>query len=556
MARQPEIRLGRIRMPQGTSPQQTVNRARNKLQVADSLYTIGKQVGDIKQQFDVGEASAETSARMGEFEQAYAGKEVYTPEEVEALGLEGIVATEENGERREFIPAHEVYPIALQQAGEEAIKAGRDKISSSRLRQSWSNEMSARHEQVVSKAIDTARGNAYRFAVQSMTQEAQELQDRGLFVAAEQKILAMPVPEAQKQPLLMENERKAEESGINAEIMQSDVVQLGSLVDRLYSDEYAAESTLSPEKRRELANTALARQQNMENLYWKMKGRAQDQTASALLEEVFNGRAGQTDIDAYREQLGFQNYRMLSDKVRAISQSSPARSDPMLQSTWNQKLIEIEYGQYGPDHTLDDLESDATMWLLSNMGMTGPDGNIRPGLTPEYVQSARTQLRSTIKQVMDNPTYKQIMQDAGQRIANIAGEGFMSAPPKEENAYLLAEFRAEIQQYIREEGPNAKQLREYAESRLPDYLSQKGKAAAQKIPQGLWGDVVYSRDNVLDVDATMQKLAARYEKYQRRMESNPGNNRARTKLQELEADIAALESLIKMNEVETSDGSQ
>lgn len=245
MARLPGIRLNRVSLPGVQSPQTAVNEFVSQQAVARDVMAIGQQMGEVKARYDLTEATAGVAESLSEFEREYAAKQTYTAQEIRDLGLDHVIdvsdgSVDDRGVpvERNDIPAHDVYPLALQQASENAIRDYGEGIASEQVRREWLGKMREQHNEAVTRATVAAAQNAYKYEVSRGIQRIENARARENFGAAAAYVEALPIPEEQKEALRLENQQLQEANAITNVGASGDPVLMEETADALSADNY------------------------------------------------------------------------------------------------------------------------------------------------------------------------------------------------------------------------------------------------------------------------------------------------------------------------------
>lgn len=514
-------------MPQSTSPFRAQERAQNKMRVADSVMQIGQELGQIKQQYDIGEASATTAAKMGEFEKQYAGKQVYTPDEVKELGLEGLVSLQEGGEERQFIPAHEVYPIALQQAGEQAIREGKAKISSAGIRKTWEQEMTAKHQNVVTNALESARTNAYRYTVNSMSREATAMQESGLFLAAEEKIRAMPIPDDQKRPLLLENAKLQEMDMYNRAAVTENPEELQLVADDLAQKMDDGQLLMNDTEARQTYSMLIGKRNAAVSEQARRRKVAGDDMAMSLVNEMMTTGSVSNEVIEIMQNpqaaalMGKENVKWIQGEADRI-----ARGDTFQTSEYNKNWFEIQMseilaGNYGSyisqgsgkfdqsistyGQALDDLE----MWVKENANGVDPYTRQPTGMIAGADMRAWLQRIQNERQMpsTQNEAYKAAVTDLRQRLYG-TDAGLLSGLQSTSTGSVFANAVGELREAVRQD-PQF-DIANWQKTRMPTYLEEAARGALIGLTgqyEPLTDYIQYQKGDTFGVDAQATRRA-------------------------------------------------
>jgi hypothetical protein len=166
MAKLPQIQYRQVSLPTQPGPGAAVAEA-SQISQGTRMITEGlTRINEMTREFNTEAATVDAGNQMSLWERENAGREVWTAQEVKDAGLEDQVnmyqGTDEDGNPipREFIPKHEVYPLAQQREIESAINSSGNIITNNSDRKKWSGDMKARGNEVSTQSYINAQADA------------------------------------------------------------------------------------------------------------------------------------------------------------------------------------------------------------------------------------------------------------------------------------------------------------------------------------------------------------------------------------------------------------
>lgn len=561
MAKLPDIRFSQVSLPGVTSPASAVNEYESRQSVARSLVTLGGNLSKIKSQYDIGEASASVAEEMSGFEEQYAGKQTYTPDEVKALGLDDVVNTgtgafNEQGveTQRSTIPAHEVYPLALQQASEQAIKRNADTIAGASNKKAWLQEMNEKHNQVIGNAVRLAGQNAYKATVSNLQQRSKANQELGRFGVAEANILAMPIPDDEKNVLLLENKQQASIWDGNEIINTGTDQELESYAEVLGNEDYVAQSGLTPMQIRALDSAVSGEIKRRDGAYQTARAAASDAAAADTLAAIYTGDMTATEVLERADILGYTNAKTLAALADSQLTSKITKTSPAIAQGFSQVLMQFETGAMEEGKTLDDVRSDALAYLLNNSTTVDPEtGAPVLGIAATDIPTYMNQINAAYRASTESTAYKQVMENAKLRIANIApGDLYDEDDIGPVRANLLAQFRSSLLDHINRAGNDPDSIKRFEKENLPTYLDQLGTASLYNTPPNAmryaqFDDVDGSK--AINMTATKSAIQNEIQLLNKRLINNPDNQFVINEKQKAEEAWLDLKAAVKRGEL-------
>ena len=248
----PDINYNRIQLPRGSGPELAGVNYRSKQQVHNAMVDLGDKVGELKRDYDVAKASSDLAGEVNNFQRTHAGKMSYTPDEVRDLGLDNRVKVtsgefDEDGVEveRKAIPAYEVFPLAYENVMSGAISRHANSISDTKVRSEWAVKAQEIANEDVLRVVTAAEGEAYKYSLKVMAIDAGSAQRDMNFEGAASIINAMPIPQADKDVLLLDNSKKKETESLRVLVQQGDVESMEEQLTFMGSDAYKKGSSLT-----------------------------------------------------------------------------------------------------------------------------------------------------------------------------------------------------------------------------------------------------------------------------------------------------------------------
>jgi len=501
MAKLPDINMRRVSLPAGPGPGLAVDKFQTRQSVAKGLLQLGQAVGEEKAKYDIADASSNVAAEMARFEQAYAGKEMFSPDEVRELGLDSTVqlgsgSYDGKGRpiERENIPAHEVYPLALQKASEEALARHGNAISSGGMRKAWMDEMKQRHNQAVTQATRVAAQNRYNYEVKLLGQEASALQESGLYDAAALKIMAMPIADRMKDTLLVDNSRKKEVDSYSKRMLTSDTTELDALEQELVDKSETGDTLLSDNDLKATYLSVIARKKSVVTEQERLRGQAADQLTIEL-EAMLQNRGSEAIVGAQladpdvQKALGKTNYQYLVRQLDTKVSGKTHTTDAFDSAWFNLQVAGIEAGDFGTVmygknkgaaiDTYDDAISHMRGWIRHNAYKTDP---VSGETAPRFAGSDINAWNNTLDQLADAPfqtnDYKAAVADFRARVYG-TDSGLMGNLLGSEVGSTFANGMRDLRESVAKDPANG--VRTWQQEKMPLYLEEKARMSLMRI---------------------------------------------------------------------------
>ena len=261
MAQLPQINYRQISIPKGPGPQQAANEA---AQIARGTQVITEgliRINEATREFNIESATVDAQNRMSVWERDNAGREVWSAQEVKDAGLEDQVNMfegidgEGNPIPRQFIPKHEVYPLAQRREMEAVILSAGGTINNANDRKKWSGEMTAAGNEVNNATVLASQKEAIEWTRQMQAVNIAEAQASGNFSGAATLIRTRFTNPALRDEALQENAVMEEEYNIMMFSQTATPDQLDERAALMRTPEYLAESPMDSKQLLDKANT-------------------------------------------------------------------------------------------------------------------------------------------------------------------------------------------------------------------------------------------------------------------------------------------------------------
>jgi hypothetical protein len=261
MAKLPQIQYRQVSLPTQPGPGAAVAEA-SQISQGTRMITEGlTRINEMTREFNTEAATVDAGNQMSLWERENAGREVWTAQEVKDAGLEDQVnmyqGTDEDGNPipREFIPKHEVYPLAQQREIESAINSSGNIITNNSDRKKWSGDMTARGNEVSTQSYIKAQADAISWTHKEQEVKIVEAQASGNFEGADRLIDARYTNPGLKAEAKQANAVMEEEYNIMMFSQEATPDQLDEQATLMRTPEYLAKSPMDSKQLLAKANT-------------------------------------------------------------------------------------------------------------------------------------------------------------------------------------------------------------------------------------------------------------------------------------------------------------
>lgn len=515
-----EIRTQRVSLPRGPSPGLAAAEFQGKLNVFQAVSRLGTEVAEMASEREMIEANAEHRERVSKAQEEIALNQTLTQQQLQEKGLleEVRAAAGRAGmdELPENVPQHLWAPLAMRDALAESTREAGKRITLPGVRRRYLAQLDEVNDRQVMRMTQLAARQAVDYENRQSQALFKTAMEMGEYQTARE---ALETPTFASNPdmqrLLRLQVSQAEEvSSFQKMAMEGETDQA---MDMLLDDE--RETSLTLDQRRELYFALQNQEIRRGEAAVKQRKLMSAENAKGMYAAIAAGQAGLSDVLATVDNYEKSDFTQLVNFARTMEQENTSIDAPTAQAIENQFVAAIDMAERGVfvlGENREEFQELIRTELLGAATQIGPEGNIIPGLSPSRLAPMLDRISEMEELPYKSLDYKNLVREMRLRILQSSEDGpsFLAKP---DTAQLMANAMDSLHKYMREEEAAGRQpdLAQWERENMPSFMLRGAQMEFARVPEELRKLVVTRAGDTfgIDYDATIDAMAARYERY-------------------------------------------